>query len=303
MAGVSIDVALLPTATPAPVMRRLHYSGVGLRHPHHAQALVAPGLQAAPAFVEVHAENFFGDGGPALRQLEAARAVWPVSLHGVGLALGSAAGLDAWHLDRLARLVQHIDPVHVSDHACFGRAALVPGGPVQHGCDLLPVAFTSASLALMVAHVQQVQDRLRRPILVENLAAYVHWADDAIAEPDFFNTLARRSGCGVLLDVNNLLVNARNRNELDPEAACREWIARIEVGRVGEIHVAGHARVDGLCIDDHGSAVEDTTWRLFHFARERFADAPGLLEWDTDLPSLDRLLAEVAKASTPGSRA
>ena len=100
-----------------------------------------------------------------------------------------------------------------------------------------------------------------------------------------------------------LLVNARNRNELDPEAACREWIARIEVGRVGEIHVAGHARVDGLCIDDHGSAVEDTTWRLFHFARERFAGAPGLLEWDTDIPSLDRLLAEVAKASTPGSRA
>ncbi len=299
MAGVSIDVALLPTATPAPVMRRLHYSGVGLRHPHHAQALVAPGLQAAPAFVEVHAENFFGDGGPALRQLEAARAVWPVSLHGVGLALGSAAGLDAWHLDRLARLVQHIDPVHVSDHACFGRAALVPGGPVQHGCDLLPVAFTSASLALMVAHVQQVQDRLRRPILVENLAAYVHWADDAIAEPDFFNTLARRSGCGVLLDVNNLVVNACNAHPGSPvqavAAAC-QWIDQLDPACVGEIHLAGHDAGGHLVIDDHGSQVGAAVWQVFVHAVHRLGPRPTLIEWDHALPPWAVLLDEAAHA-------
>ena len=132
----------------------------------------SPAALPEPAFVEVHSENFFGDGGPALQDLQAARERWPVSLHGVGLALGSAAGLDAWHLDRLARLVERIDPVHVSDHACFGRAASRPGGPVHHACDLLPVAFTPASLAILVRQVQQVQERLRRPILVENLAAY-----------------------------------------------------------------------------------------------------------------------------------
>lgn len=272
--------------------------GLGWRHPHHDELLARkPPLP----FLEVHAENFFADGGAAPALLLAARAHYDISLHAVGLGLGSAAGLDRAHLEKLALLTERVDPRFVSDHACFARVQGPRGW--QHAADLLPIAFNEASLQRLVSHVAQVQDRLRRPLLVENLSAYVGWADDTLAEPEFFNELTRRSGCGLLLDVNNLLVNARNRNELDPEAACREWIARIEAGRVGEIHVAGHARVDGLCIDDHGSAVEDTTWRLFHFARERFADAPGLLEWDTDIPSLDRLLAEVAKASTPGSRA
>ena len=118
----------------------------------------------------------------------------------MGLALGSAAGLDAWHLDRLHRLVQRIEPVRVSGHAAFARAPRGHGGPVVHGSDLLPVALTEASLAIMTANVQRVQDRLARPILVENLSAYIQWADGPLAEPDFFNALARRSGCGVLLD-------------------------------------------------------------------------------------------------------
>jgi uncharacterized protein (UPF0276 family) len=144
-----------------------------------------------------------------------------VSLHGVGLSLGSAAGLDAWHLDRLAALVARVDPVRVSDHASFARAPRRHGGPVVHGSDLLPIAFTEAALAIMVANVQQVQDRLRRPILVENLSAYLHWADDCLAEPEFFNQLTQRTGCGLLLDVNNLVVNALNERRDEAAAvAC-----------------------------------------------------------------------------------
>ena len=306
MAGMAVDAAALrsePDAGLAPASPRLRHSGVGLRHPHHAQALalaLAPaGPQAAPAFVEVHSENYFGDGGPALQQLQAVRAAWPVSLHGVGLALGSAAGLDAWHLERLARLVQRIDPIRVSDHACFGRAALAPGGPVHHACDLLPVAFTPASLAIMVAQVQRVQERLRRPILVENLAAYLHWADDAVAEPDFFNALAQRSGCSVLLDVNNLVVNACNDHPGDPAqavaAACR-WIDQLQPACVGEVHLAGHDASGSLVIDDHGSRVGPAVWRVFAHAVRRFGPRPTLIEWDHALPAWAVLLDEAAHA-------
>lgn len=299
VAGVGSGVGSLRSDTPATAKLSLRYSGVGLRQPHHVQALAPAGLQAAPAFVEVHSENFFGAGGPALRQLDAARAAWPVSLHGVGLALGSAAGLDAWHLDRLARLVHRIDPVRVSDHACFGRAALVRGGPVHHACDLLPVAFTPASLAIMVAHVQQVQERLRRTILVENLAAYLHWADDAMAEPDFFNALAQRSGCGVLLDVNNLVVNACNDHPGSPAravaAACR-WIDQIAPACVGEIHLAGHDASGSLVIDDHGSRVGAAVWQVFAHAVRRFGPRPTLIEWDHALPAWAELLREACHA-------
>ena len=185
--------------------------GIGLRQPHYAQV-----LQAAPqlGFVEVHSENFFADGGAALGVLQQARESYPVSLHGVGLGLGSAAGVDAWHLDRLHRLVQRTEPARVSDHACFARAPLAPGQAVVHGNDLLPIAFTRAALGIMVANVSQVHERLRRPLLVENLSAYLSFrtvpGDEAMDEPQFFAQLCQRAGCGMLLDVNNLMVNALN---------------------------------------------------------------------------------------------
>ncbi|HEY0820783.1 MAG TPA: DUF692 family protein, partial [Rhizobacter sp.] len=154
-------------------MGGLAFCGIGLRQPHYAQVLEErPPL----AFVEVHSENFFADGGAALAVLHEARAHYPVSLHGVGLSLGSAAGLDPWHLERLAALVARIEPERVSDHASFARAPQHAVGPVLHGNDLLPLAFTRESLDIMVANVTQVQERLRRPILVENLSAYVAWA-------------------------------------------------------------------------------------------------------------------------------
>ena len=267
--------------------------GIGLRQPHY-QAL----LQGLPAlgFVEVHAENFFADGGAALAVLHEVRGHYPVSLHGVGLGLGSAAGLDPWHLDRLARLAERIDPVRVSDHAAFARAPLQAGGQVLHANDLLPVAFTRASLDILVANVQQVQDRLQRSLLVENLAAYLHWADDDFTEPEFFNALARRSGCGLLLDVNNLVVNALNDGGDAVAAACA-WVDAIDAAAVAEIHLAGYRHTGDIVIDDHGSRVHAPVWQVYRHTLRRLGPRPTLVEWDTRLPALDVLLDEAAQAA------
>jgi len=267
--------------------------GIGWRHPHHEEL-----LQRRPPlpFLEVHSENFFAAGGAAPALLQAARRDYELSLHGVGLGLGSAIGVDPWHLDQLAQLVERVEPVRVSDHACFARVMMPTGG--LHAQDLLPLAFDDASLQRLVEHVQQVQQRLRRPLLVEHLSAYLGWAQDTLTEPEFFNALTARSGCQLLLDVNNLLVNARNRGLADAERSCREWIDALRPGSVGEVHLAGHAqRDDGLCIDDHGSPVSDAVWRLYDHARRRFGDElPALIEWDTAIPSFDTLLAEAARA-------
>jgi len=265
--------------------------GIGWRQPHYETLLAE---RPALGFIEVHSENFFADGGITLAVLEAGRAAYDVSLHGVGLALGSAAGLDARHVDRLARLVERVQPRWVSDHACFARV-----GSGLHASDLLPIAFTDESLALMASHVGQVQDRLGRPMLVENISAYVGWAGDTLAEPEFFNALTSRSGCGLLLDVNNLVVNARNAGH-DSESAAREamrWVDAIRPGSVGEIHLAGHCDTeDGLVIDDHGSRVRDEVWRVYEHAIERFGPVPTLIEWDTAVPELAVLLAEAERA-------
>lgn len=269
--------------------------GLGWRHPHHEELLRR--LPKLP-LLEVHAENFFAKGGAAPGLLMAAREHYEISLHAVGLGLGSAAGLDEAHLQQLAELAARVQPRFVSDHACFARVQGMSG--VQHAADLLPVAFDEANLRRLVAHVGQVQDCLRRPLLVENLSAYVRWTGDELAEPQFFNELVRRSGCALLLDVNNLLVNARNEAAGEGDGAmvldsCRQWIERLDDGSVSEIHVAGHAQVDGLYIDDHGSAPSDACWQLLDHARQRFPLAQGLLEWDTDIPSFDVLLAGIER--------
>jgi uncharacterized protein len=261
-------------------------AGIGLRQLHYATFMAQ---RPALPFVEVHSENFFGDGGAALQLLHDVRQDWPLSLHGVGLGLGSAAGLDAWHLDRLARLAERVEPLRVSDHACFAR------GPGLHANDLLPIAFTRASLDLLVANVQRVQERLRRPIGVENLSAYLRWEAE-MPEPEFFLELARRSGCWLLLDVNNLVVNALNTGQ-DPVAAPCAWIDALGADApVGEIHLAGHHVGDGLVIDDHGSRVSAPVWQAYAHAIARFGPRPTLVEWDTNLPALEVLLNEAAQA-------
>ena len=266
-------------------------TGIGWRHPHYAALLEG---RPALGFIEVHSENFFGEGGAALAVLQQARAHWPVSLHGVGLALGSAAGLDDWHLERLAALVDRIEPMLVSDHACFARGRR--GDASVHASDLLPLPFNEEALAVLAANVQRVQDRLRRPLLVENLSAYLALAGADRAEPGFLDELARRTGCRLLVDVNNLYVNALNAQAAEPEAACRDWLDRITPAHVGEIHLAGHCVLDDIVIDDHGSRVAEPVWRLYRHACERFGDVPTLIEWDTGIPPLDVLLDEARRA-------
>jgi uncharacterized protein (UPF0276 family) len=276
-------------------------AGIGLRHPHYAAL-----IESTPplGFVEVHSENFFADGGAALAVLHQARERYPVSLHGVGLALGSAAGLDPWHLERLAQLAQRIEPLRISDHACFARAPRNPGGPVLHANDLLPIAFTTESLDIMVRQVTQVQERLRRPIAVENLSAYLSFTDDTIPEPEFFAQLTRRSGCCMLLDLNNLMVNAVNAAEPDPVAACCAFVDALPAGVVDEIHLAGYCDVhegEGsertyIAIDDHGSRVRPSVWAVYEHAVRRLGPVATLIEWDTDVPELAVLLSEAAEA-------
>ena len=182
--------------------------GIGWRHPHYAEL-----LETLPpvGFIEVHSENFFAEGGAATAVLRQARAHYPISLHGVGLGLGSAAGIDDWHLDQLARLVNQIEPIRVSDHACFARGSLA--GLDIHAADLLPLAFNGDALDVICANVQRVQDRLKRPILVENLSAYLSFNNSDRHETQFLNELARRTGCGLLVDVNNIYVNALNQQK------------------------------------------------------------------------------------------
>ncbi len=272
--------------------------GIGWRHPHYAQLLTElPPL----GFLEVHSENFFADGGAALATLEQARSQYAISLHGVGLGLGSATGIDDWHLERLARLVQRIDPIRVSDHACFARAALdLPSGAqTVHGMDLLPIPFSHEALDVLCSNVQQVQERLQRPILVENLSAYLAFDGSELTEAAFLTRLTQRTGCQLLLDVNNLYVNALNAQVPDPVVCCSTWLQNIPRTAVGEIHLAGHCVLPDLVIDDHGSRVCEGVWQVYAQALARFgSQMPSLVEWDTAIPSLKTLCNEAALADT-----
>ncbi|MEO6292069.1 MAG: DUF692 domain-containing protein [Burkholderiaceae bacterium] len=288
--------------------------GIGWRHPHY-QALLE--RQPALDFLEVHSENFFGAGGAALAVLHQGRAHYPISLHGVGLALGSAVGLDDWHLDQLARLVAQIDPIRVSDHACFARGHLDHSlghslgnitqnkqNTLVHGADLLPIPFNQEALDVMATNVQRVQDRLKRPIAVENLSAYLTFAGSEMPEPDFLNQLAQRTGCQLLVDVNNIYVNALNDalndplNGLSPHPLeqCTAWLDAIHPEHVAEIHLAGHIDCGDIVIDDHGSRIKPPVWTLYAHAIGRFGAVPTLIEWDTDIPALDVLLEEAEQA-------
>lgn len=286
--------------------------GIGWRYPHYRELL---SRQPELDFLEVHSENFFVQGGAALAVLEQGRAHYPISLHGVGLSLGSAVGLDPWHLDQLTQLVQRIDPVRVSDHASFARGIWHGLGEPQtiHAADLLPLPFSAEALDTLCANVQQVQSRLQRRFMVENLSAYLRWlpqADEALfSETEFLNALATRTGCALLVDVNNIYVNALNARihgaPGDPVQQCLAWLDRIAPGHVAEIHLAGHCHVrpepgevalSEIVVDDHGSRVCAEVWPIYRHAIARFGAVPTLVEWDTDVPALDVLLDEAARA-------
>ena len=263
-------------------------TGIGLRQPHYREVFERlPPL----AFLEVHSENFFLDGGASMHALERARAAYPISLHGVGLSLGSADRLADEHLARLKRLVERVEPALVSEHLCWGSVGDI------HFNDLLPLPHTGETLALLVDRIDRVQTTLKRRILVENLSAYVEFRDSDMTETAFLAELARRSGCGLLLDINNLYVNAVNFG-FDPAAR----LAELDGATVGQIHLAGHTVVDDCLIDTHGSVVCDPVWALYEEACRRFGPKPTLIEWDTDLPALDVLLSQASQATAISQR-
>ena len=280
-------------------------AGIGWRHAHYAAVLE---LRPAIGFLQVHSENFFGcsspAGGAALATLQAARELYPISLHGVGLSLGSACGIDAWHLDQLESLVQRIDPVRVSDHACFARG-MRSDAQILHAADLLPIPFTHESLNVLCANVSHVQERLKRPLLVENLSAYVQYAHADFSETDFLSEIVKRTGCSLLLDINNVFVNALNalntpedqpRDRLAAMRMAAEFLDQLPRHVVGEMHLAGHCDMQDIVIDDHGSSVCEEVWQLYAQAVQRFDNAPALVEWDTNIPELKVLLAHVERA-------
>ncbi|WP_321959979.1 DUF692 domain-containing protein [Paraburkholderia sp. J7] len=256
--------------------------GIGLRHAHYDAFMAGP---PAVDWVEVHSENYFGDGGYDLHVLETVRRDLPVSLHGVGLGLGSAAPLDTAHLARLAQLVARIEPAVVSEHLCWGASAQ---GALH---DLLPMPLTQATLDHLSARVSQMQDALGRAVLIENVSTYVRFRGDTYSEAEFLAALAQHTGCCVLLDVNNLYVNQCNHGE-DALAA----MAALPPQIVGEIHLAGHRATPAAVIDDHGSRVAPAVWSLYETALERFGATPTLIEWDTAVPPLEVLLDEARLA-------
>lgn len=264
---------------PDPIPAR---AGVGLRHVHFSDWLAQ---RPATGWLEAHSENYFGEGGRPLAVLDDLRRDYPLSLHGVGLGLGSSAPLDRAHLDRLKRLCTRYQPALVSEHLCWNR---LPG---VHFNELLPLPYTSESLRHVVGRIGRLQDHLGRRVLIENLSAYVQWAGAEMPEWDFLNEVAACSGCGILLDLNNIHVNACNQG-FDPA----DYLAAITPGYVGEYHLAGYEELDGLLLDTHGAAVSGAVWGLYRQALCRIGPRPTLIEWDSGIPALEVLLAEATKA-------
>jgi hypothetical protein len=257
-------------------------AGIGLRAPHYAAILER---RPALAFLEVHSENFFAAGGAPLAWLERFRAAYALSFHGVGLSLGSVDALDERHLARLESLVRRFEPALVSEHLSWSSH----GG--RHANDLLPLPYTAQALDHVAARIDAVQERLRQRILVENVSSYLTFPESEIAEGEFVAEVARRTGCGVLLDVNNIWVNAVNHG-FDAHA----YLEAIDPRSVEEIHLAGFDARGGLLIDTHGARVAPEVWRLYEAAIARIGARPTLIEWDTDIPPLDVLLDEAGRA-------
>ena len=260
--------------------------GIGLRASHVGE-LVA--TRPALGWLEVHAENYMG-GGAALAQLDAVRRDYPLSLHGVGLSLGTAEGIDDEHLRRLAALVERTQPMLVSEHLSWS----VSGGVYLN--DLLPLPYTEESLAIVAGNVARAQDALRRRLLIENPSSYLRFRHSTMTEPEFLAALVARTGCGLLCDVNNIHVTCAN---LGGDA--RAYLDALPAASIGEIHLAGHSSVvrggKTLLIDDHGAPVAPAVWQLYRRALERCGVVPSLVEWDKSLPPLAVLLREARIAA------
>jgi hypothetical protein len=258
---------------------------VGLRAQHVEQILAH---RPEVGWLEAHPENYMVDSR-ALTKLERIREQYPLSLHGVGLSLGSARPLDYQHLTRLASLVKRLDPFLVSEHLSWSTTDDI------HFNELLPLPYTDESLDVMTSHVQQVQDFLSRRLLIENPANYLRFRHSTLTEAAFLTELVARTDCGLLCDINNLYVSAHNVG-IDPA----DYLLTIPGSAIGEIHLAGHARVmaagDVVLIDDHGSPVSDDVWTLYAQTIGTLGYRPTLIEWDSNLPALEVLVGEASRA-------
>ena len=262
-------------------------AGIGLRFQHHQEVLAT---RPAIPWLEVHTENYLV-GGASARTLELLRRDYPISLHGVGLGLGNAEGIDMAHLGRIRDVVRRIKPGLVSEHVSWSSV----GG--AYLADLFPLPMTEEALDIVCRHVALTQDFLERQILIENPSTYLRFEHSTIAEWDFIAAVATRTGCGILCDVNNIFVSASNHGW-----DASDYLANLPVAAVAEIHLAGHAVRElqqgaVLLIDDHGSRVAPDVWALYEEALNRFGKVPTLVEWDSNVPSLDVLIGEAQQAS------
>ncbi|WP_348751297.1 MNIO family bufferin maturase [Pseudomonas rhodesiae] len=262
-------------------------AGLGLKHEHFIEVLeTSPDL----GFFEVHAENYMMAGGPFHHYLGLIRERYPLSLHGVGLSIGGEGSLDREHLARLAALIERYQPQAFSEHLAWSSH-----GPVFLN-DLLPLAYDSATLHRVCEHIDQVQSTLKRPMLLENPSTYLQFERSTLDETDFITEVIRRTGCGLLLDVNNVYVSCIN-HQCDPAA----YIDALPLQAVGEIHLAGFAEDtdslgDRLLIDDHGAPVDNAVWQLYEQVLARIGPVPTLIERDNQVPALSVLLAEGRRA-------
>lgn len=261
-------------------------TGIGLRTPHYTELLEKkPGV----AWLEVHSENYFGEGGKALHILEKIRRDYPISLHGVSMSLGSADELNWQHLKKLRDLIAYINPCLISDHLCWSSI----DGQYMH--DLLPLPYTEEALIHIISRIQQVQEYLNRQILIENISSYVQYNHSSIPEPDFLTEVAIKSGCGIVLDINNIYVNATNFGW-----NAEKYISAIPAHLVQEIHLAGFTtsiiKEKEVLIDSHNRPIVPAVWNLYRQTIQQIGRKPTIIEWDSDFPSLDALCLEAYRA-------
>lgn len=260
--------------------------GVGLRHPHYSYVIEnSPGV----GWFEVHSENFFHQGGPSLEALIKIRKNYPISLHGVGLSLGSAEGISAKHLSILKNLIDYVDPFLVSEHLSWGY---IDGNFLP---DLLPIPYTKEGLKIFALNILQTQDFLKKEILIENPSSYIEYSVSEIEEVDFLVELCTKTSAKILLDVNNIYVSCYNHG-WDP----KQYLDKIPKNLVKEIHLAGHSikeigKAKTILIDTHDNFVCREVWELYDYAISRFGLVPTLLEWDANIPSFEVLLNESSK--------
>ncbi|SEF87622.1 DUF692 domain-containing protein [Marinobacterium lutimaris] len=267
--------------------------GVGLRHAHFQEALANP---AALDFVEVHSENFFGNGGAARAVLLEVAEHYPVSLHSTAMGLGSECAIPEAYLLSLWQLIESVSPVLVSDHAAFTWGEF-NANPVHAG-DLLPLAYNAQTVELMAGNIRRFQHSINRRLLVENVSTYLAPAGSTLSEPEFLTAVVNETGCGLLVDLNNIVVNARNSGTNDVLGYARAWLDKIPAEHVGELHLAGYSDVKegDLVIDDHARPVSEEVWLLYAHALQRFGAVPTLIEWDNELPTWQVLVSEADKA-------